>query len=210
MQIESHSFYRIPRAPPNVQTSLFNAAQAFVDTHRPADLSKKLGTLRELFAKQTLCADDLKILMSVAYTLLHHASRWSAYDFEGTAPFRAVEKAARRFLVADGVWCICAVMGAAMNPAQWWDQFIAHVAIPESAAHCILAKDQPNWRPMIGRFRRAIEQYRRRRRPEAAEIVDLKRAIFCNPRFHYSFRNGMWDSWRQDDEDFKRGSGDFK
>lgn len=190
-----------------MQIALFDGDQAFRFTYKPAHLVKRLNTLRQIFAKETLCEDDLKILKGVAYSLLHHASFWSASDFEAAVPFRAVELAARRFLVADGLWCICALVGTAMNPAQWWDRFIAHAAIPESAAEVPLYRDQPNWRPMVGRFRHAIEQYRQRRRPAAAEVVDLKRAIFCDPGFHYRFRSYVWDPWRKDDEDFKRGSG---
>lgn len=204
-QIESHSFYRIPPAASHVQLPPFDGNLPLSNESQPRELSRWLATLREVFAKNTLSTNDLMTLRDTAYFLLHHASRWSPADFDKLTPHTTLEQAARRFLVADGVWCICAVVGPAMNQKQWWDRFIDHVVISETAVEQFFFKHRIDRRPLMRRFRNAIEEYRQRRRPEAEEIVSLKRTIFCNSRFHHRFRAPPWDAWRQDDEDFIRG-----
>lgn len=206
VSFETHSYYRLPRVNPYGLLVPFDGKLALQSDKKPKNLAKKLGLLRELFAKDRLELNNIESLMITASSLLSYAAQWKPEDLEGISPARVAEPAACRFLVTDALWNICETIGPNMNKFQWWDQFIAHVRIPESAVKYPLPPGNSDWRPFLEKFRNAIELFGRRIRPEARAIVELKRAIFCNPGFHSRFTRRQWDPWREDDEIFRRSS----
>lgn len=149
----------------------------------------------------------MQSLMSTAQFLLRLAVRWNPLQLEGLPPYQATEPAARRFLVVDALWNICSVVGPKMNQVQWWGRLMAHAAIPSSLISYPLPRSSVDRRPFFALLHKALEEFRQGRRPSAEVIVELKRKIFCDPRFHARFREQMWDPWRSDDEDYRRTTG---
>lgn len=148
-------------------------------------------------------------LTSIAERLLRFAAQWHPTQLEGTPPYNAIQHAARRFLVVDGLWNICVVVGPKMNRNQWWERLMAHVSVPQSLASYPLPDGSyVDWRPFLALLRHALEDFRQGKRPSPEVIVALKRMIFCDPKFHVRFRERPWDPWRRDDEDYKLKTGE--
>lgn len=201
---QKHKYYRLPRPAHDVQLTLFDGQAPLKHTDKVKSLLPKLLALRNIFAQEEISVLDIHQLMLGAYFLLVYASQWGPTDFEDETPSRVVEAAARRFLVTDAVYCIIQLLGSAMNREQWWDRFMAHVEIPESAAEYPSRSGKTDWRLLVSKFRDAIQLYGQGIRPAPSVVVDLKRSIFCDPKFPPPFRHSAWDFWRKDDDDFKR------
>lgn len=186
----------------------FDGNASFSILKEPKCLRRRLHLLRALFQKEEVSTTDLATLMAVAQCLLHFASRCHPAQLEGIPPVRAVEPAARRFLIVDALWSICTVVGSEMNQSQWWGRLMKHTEIPKS-----LLSNPPSGAPFSHRrfflisISNALEEFRHGKRPSPEEVVALKRIIFCDSKFSSRFSNRAWYQWRKDDEDHRRATG---
>lgn len=167
--------------------------------------------MRTLFLEEEISEAGMLSLMSTVQFLLRFAARWSPSQLEGLPPYQGIEPAARGFLVVDALWDICSVVGPEMNQAQWWERLMTHTAVPQSLVSYPLSfggVSNADRRPFLTSLRNALEDFRQGRRPSPEVVVALKRAIFCDPKFHFRFRDPLWDPWRSDDEDYRRTTGE--
>lgn len=204
--LQNHSFYRLPRADSVVPAVCFDGRLALQSTTEPKHLAKKLLLLREVFAQDRVSSNNINLLVLLANDLLNYAAQLHPTDLEGNSPAQVVMPVARRFLLADALWCICEVVGPSMKKDQWWNLFISNIKITESVVEQRRVESN-SWRPLIGRLRDAVELFGQGVRPTPQEIVHLKRAIFCGPNIPPRFKNREWHPWRKDDENYRRGSG---
>lgn len=202
---EHHKFYRLPLADAVEHDINFDGKRALEGgAIKRSHLAKKLLKLRELFAKDRIGRTEVNLLLITADELLNYAGRLHPDDVKGLNPLKVVTRFARRFLLADAIWCICKVVGPSMNKNSWWNQFISHLMLSEE----VVTKFSPSsshW-PLVCRLQKAMEMFRQGIRPSAAEIVSLKRAIFCGPSTPFGVDGNSWRAWRKDDDEFERGS----
>lgn len=204
---ERHLFYRLPVGRSRVALEEFNIEAAFHAGRSVELLQSKLLTLRKIFKKKKVGVQDLRSLKDTAYELLKHSQRWKPEVFFHASLSMALERAAKRFLLVDGLWSICYVVGPPMKKDQWWDRFMKRTAVPERlfshvARKGFLAKFQ-----LFEDLREALEKYGQGERPSAQQIVSLKKRIFTKPCLITAYTRSLWDPWREDDEEFERSAG---
>lgn len=176
---------------------------------RPPCLVDTLLSLRTLFLKEELSEIETASLMSIAQSLLQIAAQWNPLQLENSPVCRALEPAARRFLVVDSLWNISLVLGPKINKAQWWGRLMTHVALPQKiVSYPAFPYVYADMRLFLASLHKTLEEFRHQRRPSAEVIVAVKRMIFCDARFRTRFRNHVWGPWRSDDEEYRRLTGE--
>ena len=195
-----HAYYRLPTVQPGPPLNPFDAPRALAKFAAAQSLPCILLGIRQLLIKRELTGGDAETLMLLAYDLVAYASNWLAREFSGSSTGELVEYVARQFLVADHLVSICELLGPEMNTSQWWGPFMNEVLKPPRIRPMPKAENE-YWAFFIDRVLAALDVYRAGRRAPPKEVVEIKRQIFCDPQTPRTFRRGIWNNWREDDED---------
>lgn len=159
-------------------------------------LSQTLTSIQVLLTKEQLLPGDLQSLIMLAEQLVKHVNSMGFCINERVPTWKMREPIIRRFLVADALWSICAVVGAPMQKADWWKQVMDRIlSFPKvetsrkyMANRCFRVF---NW--MVA----ALRMYRDGNRPAASWIIPLKWEIFCSPQAPSLFRSSEFDVFRE-------------
>lgn len=198
----NHRFYRLPVAEPASHVEPFDGIRAMDVPSTTWVISEILAPIHKLLTKTHLCPEEVTILMYWASELVTFATVALPKPTTSAPPSEWVVPLARQFLVADTLWGICEVVGEAMNKETWWTEFMTRLL--SSSQFVSTGVQRSNSRlPLVRRLIAALEIYRKGERPDAEEVVHLKREIFCRSSVHKQFRRACWDAWRQDDWDFQ-------
>ncbi|OEH78802.1 hypothetical protein cyc_01169 [Cyclospora cayetanensis] len=192
-----HPYYRVPVGDPGATLPPFDPQN--IPGKQGVPLSEILGDIRQLLLKSHLSELDMRTLQVDAYRLVQYANWVLSQPVQGKRAAIAVYFLARRFLVADAMWCINQVLGPPMNMHLWWDAFMEplaeHVSVPPESK----SRTGADWTLMAERLMVALYQYKLGQRPAAQEVVELKRQIFRWPCICRDFKSNAWDPWRDDD-----------
>ncbi|CDI85900.1 hypothetical protein, conserved [Eimeria praecox] len=198
----SHPFVRLPEP-----LMLQSAISASVDFKRavtgPAGLRSALPYLQraqELLLKERLLPIDLSELAEAAENLVRHGMHYEVQDVAQHHTYRAVERLAIRFLLLDAVVSALIVLGQTPDPALW-ERFTASIA--HSAP---FTTERINYSPRANFFyslaqdlSSAIRVLKTGRRPRPAELIKIKRMLFCMPSSPARFRSIEFELWRKGD-----------
>lgn len=135
--------------------------------------------------------------MRLAESLISHAA-WSERIGKGVIiSWRLGDTLGRRFLVADYLWCICEVIGPAMQKQAWWGNLMEKY-LDVSIVASRFQRKSGNRALIIKRLIDALLIYRAGERPHACEVVTLKQEILCKANRPERFKSPAWDPWRMD------------
>ncbi|CDJ43003.1 hypothetical protein, conserved [Eimeria tenella] len=200
---EKHPFYRLPPAGPTMGIEPFDTDFALTIAAPAAGAAAKLDPIRQIFLKPQISAQDMQQLVRLGEQLVAYAQKYLAKEISLKSNWRLSESMARRFLVADALWCICNIVGPAMQRGQWWDQILGKIGGHEALVDHVNSLSSPNGPTFLARIVAALEQYKRGDRPAPREVVELKMRILRQPCVTEEFRRPQWDPWRNDDKHFR-------
>lgn len=197
----THPYYRLPLAHPGADLPAFDVRKTLVYTGIASGIAEKLHPVRVLLLQQQLSLGDMQLLLKHGQRLLSYAQKFLTRKISASKLSHAIEPLSRRFLVADALWCICSVLGPAMQKEKWWTQLLDKMANGLSARlqmEVLIAKD-----PFFCKLLAAMHLYRKGKRPSAKTVVLLKQSIFRPARSTREFKKSRWDPWRRDDRHFE-------
>ncbi|OEH78801.1 hypothetical protein cyc_01168 [Cyclospora cayetanensis] len=196
-ELARHPYYRVPVGDPGVTLPPFDPYHAL--RKREAWLPKILGDVRQLLLKSHVSEQEMKLLMESAYRLAQYSNKALSQPMKDELMTDMLYILARRFLVADALWCISEVLGPSMNMHLWWGQFMEPLAKHVSVRHRSASRSGLNLKQLAQRLVAALQQYKLGRRPPAQQVIELKRQIFRQPCSCPEFRSHTWNPWRDDD-----------
>lgn len=197
----AHPYYRLPAAHPDVELIPLDVKRALIYTGIGSGIAEKLHPIRTLLLKQQLSATEMQLLLKYGQRLISYAQKFLTKKIAAAKLSHAIEPLSRRFLVADALWCICSVLGPAMQKEKWWAQLLEKMANGLTARlqmEVLIAKD-----PFFCKLLAAMHLYRKGKRPSAKTVVLLKQSIFRPARSTREFKKPRWDPWRRDDRYFE-------
>ena len=200
--IKEHPFVRLPKPaveeiPPSILVDFKQAVASRCGVKNPVPL---LQRAHELLSRRFLSLTHLHELAQLARALIAHAMHHGGFDMSGTRCSYAVQRLGLRFLLLDVVVSTLIVLRQTPDPEDWdlFTNSISHDAPP-------LVQQQTNvGRPnfSINRAQQlsmAIRTLKTGRRPQPAELLHIKRMLFCLRTSPRNFRTNDFNAWRADD-----------
>lgn len=164
-------------------------------THR-ASFPQTLVSIHKLLNKERLQTEDQQSLIGLAEQLVKSLSYMGNFVKDSLPVSEIYEPMMRRFLTADALWCIGTVVGSPVGREDWWPQIMDKLlSIPNVKISYRQAKTM-RYR-FVCRLNAALQMYREGQRPAAAEVVELKREIFCSPHLPSRFRSRAYEVFRE-------------
>ncbi|KAL8447593.1 hypothetical protein Emed_004274 [Eimeria media] len=191
---EKHPFYRLPGRPEslNLPALRYKPSQASEST---GNLPQLLNILQAFLAKPSLNEEEALSLQKHARELIRYARYCMTDSIGGTMASKFVVPMAKRFLVADILWSVCAVLGPSMEKDIWWRELMDK-----------MLADPLSWPPadrrrtargeLVNYVLAAFHLYKEGDRPPPLAVVEIKRAIFSGNKAPFVFRQKPWDLWR--------------
>ncbi|KAL8433587.1 hypothetical protein Efla_000731 [Eimeria flavescens] len=204
---EAHPFYRTPDVPDTVAQAALQMVPVF--TILPTmDLVEDLNTARAILAKPVVTASDVHELLSCGQKIIHYATAHMSRPLAGTKSSQFLPRLSMRFLVADTLYCVCEVVGPAMNKSYWWDKLMSTMLAspPQWAPKYLGSGLVASRRQLAERLISAFDHYRAGQRPAAREVVQMKQEILCGEYMFSVFKDFSWDPWREADKEFQESS----
>ncbi|CDJ51154.1 hypothetical protein EBH_0039730 [Eimeria brunetti] len=206
---KGHPFLHLPKRIVRTTPASYLVDLRRAVTTRPGrrDLVLLLQKAHDLLARQILYFNDIMELRRVAEGLIEHAVNHQFHDVSKQRVGRAVERLGLRFLLMDAVVCTFIVLGQKAE-AKYWRMFTRAI------------NHAPPLLPFLGSYVRqptfafslsqelssAIQTLKKGRRPKAADLLQIKRRLFCMASSPARFKKPDFERWRQDDWSHTGGS----
>ncbi|CDJ52211.1 hypothetical protein EBH_0047820 [Eimeria brunetti] len=197
-----HPYVRLPR---QIERDCLNSA--LVDfrrkTPRPQGIRCAVPLLQEaheLLSHRDLSLTQVKQLLQVTSELMEHGAQYQSQDVSRHPTFRAVERLGTRFLLLDTVVSAFLVIGRRAAD-QDWRRVVDRIddkAPPRPKRGNLSARGSFSF-SLCQDLSNAIRTLKTGRRPDPAEIVRIKRMLFCLPFSPAHFKGKDFDPWRNDD-----------
>lgn len=195
-----HPYVRLPKVfPQDVKSSFRGEAALRMTTFKSSPVAI-YSNIRALYAKESLNADDVKLLMEECENLIAYASHKFATKNLKPKPFQIARRLGSLFMIFDMLVSAIEVLGERkMNTGAWWDkftqQFETEYQVRRKARSRRETTELLHW---VGRLTEALSIYKRGRRPDPAEIICLKRYILHRLGKKSQYNNSLWHFWRDD------------
>ncbi|CDI84465.1 hypothetical protein EAH_00052740, partial [Eimeria acervulina] len=197
-----HPFVRLPTRAPAIPHYLYIDFKAAVGSSQsnPRSAVRLLRQVHDLLAQQTLLAEDMVELVEITEGLVSHAVSRQGADLSEMENFRAVSRLGIRFLVLDAVVSVLIVLGQSPNPDDW-ERFVSTIshAMPRHAAGQKFRGQAAFFAELTAQLCSGIQKLKRGRRPAPADLLKVKRMLFCSSFSPAYFKEGSFDKWRLDD-----------
>ncbi|CDJ28848.1 LOW QUALITY PROTEIN: uncharacterized protein EMH_0044530 [Eimeria mitis] len=208
--LRQHPFFRLPVVNPKDIHRTFRKEYALSMYYGRSTPMESYMTMRNLFAKASLTAEDVELLMTEAELLANYAADRLGRECRRCTANYLVLKLSSLFMAFDYLVCTIEILGSKMNTGTWWKEFTqkfrTEYLLPESAR----TQRGNTLHKLVNRLSSALAIYRQQRRPAVEEVVDLKRIILTNPYKGSQFANPLWQLWILDDADFFGSNDDLK
>ncbi|CDI87734.1 hypothetical protein EPH_0046790 [Eimeria praecox] len=195
-----HNFYRIPHVLPGQILRPMNFARASGITSGIREANPLLRQARNLLVRPSITPQQLETLTDLAERLAAHALRYQRQSMHGRPAGAAVIKLGIRFLIMDVILCTLQLLG--QRPAgPWWleiTEAVSHSPPIMDGRATLTAQRRYNVALAFG-LSQALAGLKLGIRPSEAEVVRLKRMLFCNKRSPKYFLTCNYDEWRHDD-----------
>ncbi|CDJ46024.1 hypothetical protein EBH_0010600 [Eimeria brunetti] len=199
---DGHPFARLPalsvmKVPAGISVDMKRAVESGGGMRNPEALLEKAHSL---LSRELLYPGHMAELAHVAGMLLAHAMHHQSRDLSKQKLSRAVKQLGIRFLVLDAAVSAFVVLDQEPDAARWKviTNAINHAfpPLPVRPAH--------TGRPNVNYYRardlsRAIQMLKTGQRPDSAQLIRLKRMLFCLPSSPAYFKRRVFDGWRLDD-----------
>ncbi|KAL8447596.1 hypothetical protein Emed_004277 [Eimeria media] len=208
-EYDHHPFYHLPDVPASVLQEL--RIKYSYRTHLARyDFYGQLNAARRLLAKPSLDLVEAEELLGCANSLRAHASSRLRNALSGVSSFHFAHALALRFLIADTLWCACAVLGDIVKEGDWWQPLMElMLAIDEtwSLEKFKRQRDADEKIKLVKTIMRVMAIYKAGQRPSAKDVVQIKQMIFCGEDVLVAFQQSLWNPWRQADRSFREALG---
>ncbi|CDJ59466.1 hypothetical protein EMWEY_00057600 [Eimeria maxima] len=197
--IRLHPFVRLPVVKQEDVRRTFRVEYAVSpEFGRPSPMESFM-TMRNLFAKASLTAEEVDRLLLEAETLASYAlDRLSRHHNKHTAKYIFV-KLSSVFMVFDSLICTIEVLGEKMNASKWWPHFVQNFSTEYYFTE-VGKTEQLN--RLVNRLSSALAIYKTGNRPPLQEVIDLKRTIITEAHKGSQMSHPLWKLWLQDDKEF--------
>ncbi|CDJ59453.1 hypothetical protein EMWEY_00022230 [Eimeria maxima] len=198
--IRTHPYVRLPVLEKRVFPRYIRVSNLFVRRSWRFSPNSCLLTLRHLFAKETLNQKDADMVMNAVERLVTICWLRSSRPPRRLNPLCVVELLGYYFMAFDAIVCAIELFKDSMLLYRWWDKFTArfHLDLPATPPWVSFTPLAAYNRELILRLIRALKIYRTGKRPPLAEVVALKRLLFCSPHGRHRLKGPKWDPWRKD------------
>ncbi|CDJ50346.1 hypothetical protein, conserved [Eimeria brunetti] len=199
---EEHPFVRLPEIPQDAVPRAFASEVAFAGKLLQNSPMPIYITMRELFLKQSLNAEEAGCLLYNCELLINYGIHRLTTPLGRTTPFLVCRRLAALFMMFDYVVCTVQLIGAKMRTELWWSRFVKSFKMDRT-----LLSQTRGGRKGSGvmvnlayRLIAALQIYSTGERPNHVEIIQLKRLIFSKLRSYSQFDHPFWKQWVHDDE----------
>ncbi|CDJ40143.1 hypothetical protein, conserved [Eimeria tenella] len=198
--ISLHPFVRLPVVLPENVHRTFRREYVLGDHVGDTSPMQMYLTMRQLFAKPALNAEDVETLLRTAERLANYAKKKLSKRTRQTAPTYVAKRLASILMALDYLVCTIELLGDKMDTESWWQPLVQGIHTGYSLPLRPYAVPETN---MLAewtlRISAALSIYKRGVRPPLEEIVQLKRMILTRLCTNSQFENKLWNLWREDD-----------
>ncbi|CDJ59973.1 hypothetical protein EMWEY_00059520 [Eimeria maxima] len=163
--------------------------------------------MRAVFAKPSLTAEDVELLMGEAEMLINYAIHSLGKTNVKQTPSYVFMKLSSLFMLFDNMVRTIKVVGKKMKTGTWWNNFAerfrTNYFFPEGTG----SEKTQVLCSLVNRLSSALAIYKRGELPALQEIIDLKKIIITRATKDSQLAHPQWQLWLQDDKEFY-GSGD--
>ncbi|CDI87768.1 hypothetical protein EPH_0055430 [Eimeria praecox] len=201
-ELRLHPFVRLPMVNPEDVRRSFRVQFALSFQYGKASPMETYMTMRSLFAKASLTAQDVETLMLQAEILANYATDKLGRPHSRCTANYLVMKLASLLMVFDHLVCAIELLGEKMNTGSWWPEFVSKFRTDYLFPEAARTKKMEMLNKMVNRLSSALAIYKTGKRPPLKDVVELKRAILAH---HYKGRqlsHPLWRLWLQDDKEF--------
>ncbi|CDJ27967.1 uncharacterized protein EMH_0036440 [Eimeria mitis] len=199
--IRLHPFVRLPVINPQHIHRCFRKEFALSFGLWVHDPMKAYTTMRSLFAKASLTAQDVETLMTEAEILANYAVHKLAGPCKDSTSYLLV-KLSSLFMVFDYLVCAIELLGEKMDTGNWWNEFAQKFRTDYRLPEAARTQRATFLNQLVNRLSSALAIYKGRRRPNFREIIELKRTILAEANAETQLGNPQWKLWIQDDKEF--------
>ncbi|CDJ58823.1 hypothetical protein EMWEY_00018110 [Eimeria maxima] len=204
-RVHLHPFVRLPHVLPEDITQVFEGARALSSKVPAGSPMKNFNSMRMLFAKPSLTAQDVKQLMDDCRCLIAYACTKLAGSLRKRNAFYVVRRLATMFMVFDYVVSTIELLGDKMDTKSWWENFVGRFYTNYAFENKDkVSRATQDLGDLACRLSSALAIYKTGMRPSLGHIIALKREIFTNLRNDSIFHNPSWTHWQMDDAIFSR------
>lgn len=167
-----------------------------------------LEPLRVLLTKEHITSGGLLKLVHHGKELLQYAKGYLVEGKRASNNSEVNRYFAVQFLIADFLYCVCALEPVQMETNVWWSKVMTSMLAPPRMWFPPQTSGGPRSPSGLAmRFVHAFELYRRGERPDPVDVVKLKHDIFFAERTKWQFTNRVWNSFRADNRFAGESSG---
>ncbi|CDI78882.1 hypothetical protein EAH_00038180 [Eimeria acervulina] len=202
-EIMDHPFVRLPRrmVEMKVPWCYVDLRRALATCPGRRDAVPLLQEAHDLLSLRFLSVTDTVNLAYIARNLVGNAVNHQTQDLSDHQTSRAVERLGIRFLLLDAVVSTFIVLEQTPDPSLWKSvvDSISHAA-PPLTIRGNSAGRQTFFSFLGQQLSRAMQTLKTGRRPDASDLVKIKRMLFCLDASPTRFKSQEFDRWRADDK----------
>lgn len=193
-----HPYVRLPIVPPGVIRRPWASTGNLGGSRRPVFSHELFLKLHNLLVQPSLDSSGVERLMTAAERLASYETGRLGAAPELDTVSHAVRELGRRFVLLNILHS--AVRAVGLPEPAWW-QVVVGVALDDAVFEPMKrGRNARAFNILLEQLlRAALWKYKSGGAPSDAEVVQLKRMLFCDERGPYIFRGQQWQPWRDDD-----------
>ncbi|KAL8435083.1 hypothetical protein ACSSS7_002673 [Eimeria intestinalis] len=195
-----HFFVRLPTLQPGVTARPFMPSAMRSGDLVPRRQWNILHRMWALFKKEQLDDQETQNLVYLAEKLASHAYHTMQERVDRLSPYAAVTRLGRAFLTLLHLLYASQVLKQNWPSHSWWGELMRKIAVDYFYAWDNDGRISPFQARLANDLSAASKQLKSGVFPPARVVDDLKRRLFGMPWSPATFKDKVWDPWRQDDE----------
>lgn len=193
-----HPYVRLPIVPPEVIPRPWGPLSDLELLPRHQSKHPLFVELHDLLLQPSLDSTGVRRLMNVAEGLASYALCRLTFNVTSSRASNAVRDMGRRFLLLDALHSAARAVGTGEPP--WW-KAVLNAAVQDFNFRSKQRRPRPG--SCVGTLEKllgaALMKYKNGSAPSDAEVIRLKRMLFCEPQAPSVFRGPEWKRWKDDD-----------
>ncbi|CDJ51474.1 hypothetical protein EBH_0000760 [Eimeria brunetti] len=205
--LAAHPFVRLPTVSPQDVRSCFRPEYALTLKLNILSPMDSFMEMRRLFAKPSLTAEEVDMLMFEAESLANYAKDKLTRQFQRRKSSYIFRKLSTLFMVFDNLVCTIHILGDKMLASSWWGEFASKFETDFIFPNAGFSTKTRMLSRLVNRLSAALSIYKKGNRPPLAEVIALKRRVLTQKCKGSQLMHPLWKLWLQDDDEFLRSRG---
>ncbi|CDJ46736.1 hypothetical protein, conserved [Eimeria brunetti] len=200
---KKHPFVRVPASVPRISAeSVRNIARGHQVSGTP--LAVLLKTVRHLSLKHSLNTLEMREFLRAAMSLAQRALSSMTTPVVCVKASIAVQALGRRFLVFNAFHTALELVGTSgRHLMHLWKDLVNKIPTEYDRPGLRMHNRKHVFHHELARqLSAALELYKKGHSPSEAEVIDIKRKLFCTELSPSVFLGEAWDAFRQDHKEF--------